>query len=121
MCVKAKLNPGASPLGRLEISDDSGRITGNPETIPRQAWHFLKLTCDLEKKGEVRKQTRKEIVEKSSEELEDFVLAAEISKGADVGNDEGGRETIFNADGAEVDAAVFEGEAAAAAVVTDLN
>jgi hypothetical protein len=52
-------------------------------------------------------------------ELEDFFLAAEISEGAEVGDDEGGGETVFGADLAEVDAAVFEGEAAAVAVVAD--
>src|SRR5277367_813020 len=55
------------------------------------------------------------------EELEDFVLAAEVTEGADVGDDEGGGEAVFGADLAEVDAAVFEGEAAAVAVVADLD
>lgn len=54
-------------------------------------------------------------------ELEDVFLAAEISEGADVGDDEGGGEAVFGADLAEVDAAIFEGEAAAAAVVADLH
>ena len=56
-----------------------------------------------------------------SAELEDFVLAAEITEGAYVGDDEGGGEAVFCADLAEVDAAVFEGEAAAIAVVADLD
>src|SRR5580704_11670801 len=55
------------------------------------------------------------------EGLKDFVLAAEIAEGADVGNDEGGGETIFCADLAEVDAAVLEGKAAAISVVADLH
>jgi hypothetical protein len=54
-------------------------------------------------------------------ELEDFVLAAEVTEGADVGDDEGGGEAVFCADLAEVDAAVFESEAAAVAVVADLD
>ena len=54
-------------------------------------------------------------------ELEDLFLAAEISEGADVGDDEGGGEAVFGADLAEVDAAVFEGEAAAVSVVADLD
>lgn len=54
-------------------------------------------------------------------ELEDFVLAAEITEGADIGDDEGGGEAVFGADLAEVDAAVFEGQAAATAVVADLD
>jgi hypothetical protein len=33
ICVKAKLNPRASPSGRLEFIDHAGRITGNPEVI----------------------------------------------------------------------------------------
>ena len=48
-------------------------------------------------------------------------LAAEVSEAADVGDDEGGGEAVFCADLAEVDAAVFEGEAAAVAVVADLD
>jgi len=31
--VNAKLNPRASPPGRLQFIDDAGRITGNPEVI----------------------------------------------------------------------------------------
>ena len=54
-------------------------------------------------------------------ELEDVFLAAEISEGADVGDDEGGGEAIFGADLAEVDAAILEGEAAAVSVVADLH
>src|SRR5580692_6320300 len=54
-------------------------------------------------------------------ELEDFFLAAEITEGADVGDDEGGGEAIFGADLAEVDAAVLESEAAAVSVVADLH
>ena len=53
--------------------------------------------------------------------LEDAFLAAEITEGADVGNDEGGGKAILRADLAEVDAAIFEGEAAAAPVVADLH
>src|SRR5690242_2694854 len=52
---------------------------------------------------------------------EDMFLAAEIPEGADVGDDEGGGEAVFGADRAEVDAAVFESEAAAATVVADLD
>jgi hypothetical protein len=48
-------------------------------------------------------------------------LTAEITEGADVGDDEGGGEAILGADLAEVDTAVFEGEAAAVAVVADLH
>jgi len=54
-------------------------------------------------------------------ELEDVFLAAEISEGANVGDDEGGGEAIFGAYLAEVDAAVFESEAAAVSVVADLH
>src|SRR5580693_5645096 len=60
-------------------------------------------TVDLERKNltqRVQKTRRRE-------ELEDFFLAAEITEGADVGDDEGGGETIFGADLAEVDAAIF--------------
>ena len=53
--------------------------------------------------------------------LEDAFLAAEITEGADVGDDEGGGKTVFCADLAKVDAAVLEGETAAAAVVADLH
>src|SRR5579863_4214278 len=53
--------------------------------------------------------------------LKDFVLAAEISEGADVGDDESGGEPIFGADLAEVDAAVLEGEAATTAIVAHLH
>ena len=63
--------------------------------------------------NETRRWTRRE--------LEDVFLAAEISEGADVGDDEGGGEAVFGADLAEVDAAIFEGEAAAVAVVADLD
>ena len=48
-------------------------------------------------------------------------LAAEITEAADVGDDEGGGEAILGAHLAEVDTAVFEGEAAAVAVVADLH
>src|ERR1700722_17337003 len=53
--------------------------------------------------------------------LKDFVLAAEIAEGSDVGNDEGGGETIFCADLAEVNAAVLKSEATAVSVVADLH
>src|SRR5438046_1128900 len=53
--------------------------------------------------------------------LEDFFAAAEVAEGADVGDDEGDAELIFGSDLAEVDAAVFDGEAAAASVVTGLH
>src|SRR5438034_11716049 len=53
--------------------------------------------------------------------LEDFFAAAEIAEGADVGDDESDAELIFGSDLAEVDAAVFDGEAAAASVVTGLH
>src|SRR5271163_499775 len=53
--------------------------------------------------------------------LEDFFLVAEIAEGADVGDDEGDAELVFCADLAEGDAAVFDGEAAAVAVVADLD
>jgi hypothetical protein len=33
ICVKAKLNPRASPPGRLEFIDDAGRIPSKPEVI----------------------------------------------------------------------------------------
>ena len=54
-------------------------------------------------------------------ELKDVFLAAEISERADVGDDEGGGEAVFGADLTEVDAAVFESEAAAVSVVADLH
>src|SRR5580692_11730228 len=65
-----------------------------------------------------RAQRRKR---EKTKELEDFFLAAEISEGADVGDDEGRGEAIFGADLAEVDAAIFESEPAAASVVADLD
>ncbi len=46
---------------------------------------------------------------------------AEVSEGANVGDDEGDAELVIGADLAEFDAAVFEGEATAFAVVTDLH
>src|SRR5262249_24518591 len=52
---------------------------------------------------------------------EDFFLAPEISEGADVSHDEGNAELIFCADVTEVDAAVLESQAAAAAVVIHLK
>jgi len=65
---------------------------------------------DQQKKRDTRRQA-----------LEDAFLAAEITEGADVGNDEGGGKAVLCADLAEVDAAIFEGEAAAAAIVADLH
>src|SRR5580693_1602919 len=77
-------------------------------------------TVDLERKNLTQRSQRAQKTRRR-EELEDFFLAAEITEGADVGDDEGGGETIFGADLAEVDAAVFEGEAAAVSVVADLD
>ena len=51
----------------------------------------------------------------------DLFLVPEISKGADVGNHKRDAELIFCSDLAKVDAAVFDGEAAAAAIVTGLD
>ena len=53
--------------------------------------------------------------------LKDFFLPAEVSEVADVGDDEGDAKLIVGADLAEFEAAVFEGESAAAAVVADLD
>src|SRR5690348_10125086 len=53
--------------------------------------------------------------------LEDVFLAAKISEGADIGDDESRGKAILRADLAEIDAAVLESEAAAAAVVADLH
>jgi len=52
--------------------------------------------------------------------LKDFFLPAEVSEIPDVRNDEGDFELIVGADLAEFEAAIFQGQAAAAAVVTDL-
>ena len=53
--------------------------------------------------------------------LEDFFLAAEIAERADIGDGERDAELILSAYLAEGDAAVFEGEAAAVTVVSDLG
>src|SRR5258708_722814 len=53
--------------------------------------------------------------------LEDFFLAAQIAEGADIGDGKRDAELILSAYLAEGDAAVFEGEAAAVAVVSDLG
>src|SRR5579859_187357 len=53
--------------------------------------------------------------------LKDFFLVAEISEGADVGDDEGHAELIVGAHLAESDTAVFQSEAAALAVVAELH
>src|SRR5882724_7793446 len=50
-----------------------------------------------------------------------FLLVAEISEGADVGDNERDTELVLRAHLAEVDAPVFDGEAAAATVVTELR
>jgi len=50
-----------------------------------------------------------------------FFLTAHISKRAKVGDDEGDAELVFRADRAEVDAPVFQSDAAAATVVIDLR
>jgi hypothetical protein len=63
-------------------------------------------TVDLERKNLTQRSQRAQKTRRR-EELEDFFLAAEITEGADVGDDEGGGETIFGADLAEVDAAIF--------------
>ena len=62
---------------------------------------------------------KSQLEEAGRQELEGFFLAAEVTEGADVGDDEGGGEAVFGADLAEVDAAIFDGEAAAVAVVVD--
>jgi len=48
-------------------------------------------------------------------------MAAQISEVSDVGDDEGHAKLIFCADLSQRDAPVFDGEAAAVAVVADLN
>ncbi len=53
--------------------------------------------------------------------LKDFFLAAQIAERADIGDGERDAELILGAYLAEGDAAVFEGEAAAVAVVSDLG
>src|SRR5690348_4538342 len=53
--------------------------------------------------------------------LEDMFLAAKISEGADIGDDESRGKAILRPDLAEVDAAVLESEAAAAAIVAHLH
>ncbi len=50
-----------------------------------------------------------------------FFLTAQISKCTKVGDDEGDAELVFRADRAEVDAPVFQSDAAAATVVIDLR
>src|SRR6267154_1135565 len=55
------------------------------------------------------------------EKLEDFFLVAEVSEGADVGDDEGHAQLIVRAHLAQSDAAIFEGDAAAFAIVADLR
>src|SRR6266849_7268597 len=54
-------------------------------------------------------------------ESKDFFLVPEVSEGTDVGDDEGDAELVIGSDLAEFDAAVFEGQAAAFAVVADLH
>src|SRR5579859_6006238 len=71
--------------------------------------------------GEGAEDAQQKKRETSRKALEDAFLAAEITEGADVGNDEGGGKAVLRADLAEVDAAIFEGEAAAAPVVADLH
>jgi|SRR5580704_732305 hypothetical protein len=53
--------------------------------------------------------------------LKDFFLPAEVSEVADVGDDEGDFELVVGANLAKFEAAILEGEAAAAAVVADLD
>ena len=53
--------------------------------------------------------------------LEDFFLVTQIPEGTDVGNDEGDAELIVSPDLAEFEAAIFERQAAAAAVVADFH
>src|SRR5580704_600653 len=53
--------------------------------------------------------------------LKNALLAAEITEGADVGDDECGGKAVFRAHLAQVDAAVLKGQAAAVSVVADLN
>src|SRR5690242_8098023 len=53
--------------------------------------------------------------------LENLFLMAEISEGADVGNDEGYAELIVGAHLAEGDTAIFERQAATFSVVADLH
>src|SRR6266480_3062073 len=53
--------------------------------------------------------------------LEDSFLMAEIPERANVGDDEGETKLILRAHLSEVDAAIFDSEAAAAAVVTELH
>ena len=53
--------------------------------------------------------------------LEDLFLAAEVTEAADVGDDEGDAELVVGADLAEFEAAIFESEATAAAVVAELD
>ncbi len=48
-------------------------------------------------------------------------LAAEVTEGADVGDDEGNAELVFGANGAEGEAAILEGNAATPAVVAELG
>src|SRR5207302_8199955 len=53
--------------------------------------------------------------------LEDFFLVTEIPEGADVGNDERQAELILRPHLPEIDASIFDSEATAAAVVTELS
>src|SRR5437773_955336 len=53
--------------------------------------------------------------------LEDSFLMAEVPERANVGDDEGETKLILRAHLSEVDAAIFDSEAAAAAVVTELH
>ena len=58
---------------------------------------------------------------KRQRELINFILFVEVAEGADVGDYQGQAELIFIAQGAEGQARVFDGEAAAGTVVADLH
>src|SRR5690348_13958318 len=61
------------------------------------------------------------ILPRASRGLENFVPMPQIAECPDVGNDERHAKLVFRADVGEVDAAIFQREAAAASVVSGLH
>src|ERR1700730_15085352 len=53
--------------------------------------------------------------------LKDFFLVAEISEGADIGDDEGDAKLVIGAHQAELNASIFKSDAATFAVIADLH
>src|SRR6266849_1884570 len=73
------------------------------------------------RKKEFNTEDAEEAQRAQRRESKDFFLVPEVSEGTYVGDDEGDAELVVGADLAELDAAVFEGEAAAFTVVADLH